>query len=223
MDFTLKCEKEEDGRWVAGVPELPGALSYGESSSDAMSKALRVLTERFENGKCEPLSIRFFFPNNNKSEIALGRCIELMKRYLGSKKKNHALSDGAQVITLILTVITPVLLLLPFDGQRVKIFAAATSALAAISTGWLSICGWRETYLRSGYTYHVLNSEMNRYLAQASDDYVNPDRERAAQNFSRRIEEIYMAEVNDWRSALERIEQKRPPDDGTGGPPGANG
>jgi predicted RNase H-like HicB family nuclease len=55
MDFTLECEQEDDGRWIAEVPELPGVLAYGSSSSDAMSKAevlaLRVIAERLENGE----------------------------------------------------------------------------------------------------------------------------------------------------------------------------
>ena len=59
-----------------------------------------------------------------------------------------------------------------------KILAATTSAGAAISTSLLSIYGWRETYVQSGYTYHALESEMNRYLTQASDDYANYDKEK---------------------------------------------
>ena len=39
MNFTLECEQEEDGRWIAEVPELSGVLAYGSSSADAMSKA----------------------------------------------------------------------------------------------------------------------------------------------------------------------------------------
>jgi predicted RNase H-like HicB family nuclease len=39
MNLTLECEQEEDGRWIAEVPELPGVLAYGSSSTDAMSKA----------------------------------------------------------------------------------------------------------------------------------------------------------------------------------------
>jgi predicted RNase H-like HicB family nuclease len=37
MNFTLECEQEVDGRWIAEVPELPGVLSYGESALDAMA------------------------------------------------------------------------------------------------------------------------------------------------------------------------------------------
>ncbi|MCX5958277.1 MAG: type II toxin-antitoxin system HicB family antitoxin [Cyanobacteria bacterium] len=66
MNFTLECEQEVDGRWIAEVPELPGVLSYGDSAADAMSKAeilaLRVIAERLENGDSEPVSISLSLP-----------------------------------------------------------------------------------------------------------------------------------------------------------------
>jgi len=66
MNLTLECEQETDGRWIAEVPELPGVLSYGNSASDAMSKAevlaLRVIADRLENGDSEPVSISFLLP-----------------------------------------------------------------------------------------------------------------------------------------------------------------
>ena len=66
MNFTLECEQEDDGRWIAEVPELPGVLSYGESALDAMAKAevlaLRVIADRLEHSESEQLSISFSLP-----------------------------------------------------------------------------------------------------------------------------------------------------------------
>jgi len=66
MNFTLECEQEVDGRWIAEVPELPGVLSYGTSAAAAMAKAevlaLRVLADRLENGESEPVNISFSLP-----------------------------------------------------------------------------------------------------------------------------------------------------------------
>ena len=66
MNFTLGCEQEVDGRWIAEVPELPGVLSYGDSAADAMSKAeilaLRVIADRLENGDSEPVCISLSLP-----------------------------------------------------------------------------------------------------------------------------------------------------------------
>jgi predicted RNase H-like HicB family nuclease len=66
MNFTLECEQEIDGRWIAEVPQLPGVLAHGSYSADAMSKAevlaLRVIADKLENGESEPVSIRFSLP-----------------------------------------------------------------------------------------------------------------------------------------------------------------
>lgn len=66
MNFTLECEQEVDGRWIAEVPELPGVLSYGDSAANAMVKAeilaLRVIADRLENGESEPVSINLSLP-----------------------------------------------------------------------------------------------------------------------------------------------------------------
>jgi predicted RNase H-like HicB family nuclease len=66
MNLTLEFEREEDGRWLAEVPELPGVLAYGLSPSDAMAKAqalaLRVLAERLEHGEALPLDISMSLP-----------------------------------------------------------------------------------------------------------------------------------------------------------------
>ena len=66
MSFTIEHEREEDGRWLAEVPEIPGALAYGATASEAMAKvealALRVLAERLENDEAGPQSISIAVP-----------------------------------------------------------------------------------------------------------------------------------------------------------------
>jgi predicted RNase H-like HicB family nuclease len=61
MDFNIECEREEDGRWLSEVPQLPGVLAYGATQDEAMAKAevlaLRVLAERLEHGDNRPHSI----------------------------------------------------------------------------------------------------------------------------------------------------------------------
>jgi predicted RNase H-like HicB family nuclease len=32
VTFTIELEREEDGRWIAEVPALPGVLCYGAGS-----------------------------------------------------------------------------------------------------------------------------------------------------------------------------------------------
>lgn len=61
MNFKIEHEREEDGRWLAEVPELPGVLAYGATADEAMAKAevlaLRVLAERLEHSEAKPQSI----------------------------------------------------------------------------------------------------------------------------------------------------------------------
>ena len=53
--FTIETEQEEDGRWIAEILEIPGALVYGNSQKQAITKvqalALRVLADKLENGE----------------------------------------------------------------------------------------------------------------------------------------------------------------------------
>jgi len=53
--MRIEIEKEDDGRWIAEVPELPGVMAYGNSRNEAISKAealaLRVLADRLEHGE----------------------------------------------------------------------------------------------------------------------------------------------------------------------------
>ena len=65
MKFLVEIEKEEDGRWIAEIPELPGVMAYGKTSAEAAGKAqalaLRVVAERIEHGEegAELLNISF--------------------------------------------------------------------------------------------------------------------------------------------------------------------
>lgn len=35
MNFHIEYEREEDGRWLAEVPEIPGVLTYGATAEEA--------------------------------------------------------------------------------------------------------------------------------------------------------------------------------------------
>jgi predicted RNase H-like HicB family nuclease len=56
--IRVEVECEVDGRWLAEVPVLAGALAYGQSREEAVAKAealaLRILAERLEHGEPTP-------------------------------------------------------------------------------------------------------------------------------------------------------------------------
>ena len=55
MTFHIEFDREDDGRWIADVPELPGVLAYGSTQEEARAKAealtLRVLADQIEESK----------------------------------------------------------------------------------------------------------------------------------------------------------------------------
>jgi predicted RNase H-like HicB family nuclease len=58
MKMNIEIEREEDGRWIAEVPDLPGVMVYGRTREEAMAKvealALRVIADRIEHGEAIP-------------------------------------------------------------------------------------------------------------------------------------------------------------------------
>jgi predicted RNase H-like HicB family nuclease len=53
MVFSIELEREDDGRWLAEVPALPGVMCYGADRDEAVARvqalALRVIAERLEH------------------------------------------------------------------------------------------------------------------------------------------------------------------------------
>ena len=58
MTLGIELDREDDGRWLAEVPDLSGVLCYGETRADAVARvqvlALRVIAERLEHGETGP-------------------------------------------------------------------------------------------------------------------------------------------------------------------------
>jgi predicted RNase H-like HicB family nuclease len=65
MTYSVEIEREEDGRWIAEVPDLPGALAYGATPGEAKARvqvlALRVVAERLEHGETDPDDLTITF------------------------------------------------------------------------------------------------------------------------------------------------------------------
>ena len=65
MQLTVRLLRETDGRWIAGISELPGVTVYGVTPEEATVKAkvlaLRVIAEEIENGEvpAETDTLRF--------------------------------------------------------------------------------------------------------------------------------------------------------------------
>lgn len=58
VTLQIELEREADGRWIAEVTALPGALAYGDSREAAIAGvqalALRIIADRLEHGEEVP-------------------------------------------------------------------------------------------------------------------------------------------------------------------------
>ena len=63
--IRVEVEREEDGRLLASVPDLPGVMAYGATDDEAVRKvksiALQVLADMIASGEevPEPLKVLF--------------------------------------------------------------------------------------------------------------------------------------------------------------------
>lgn len=53
--MIVEVQREDDGRWIAEVPDLPGVMTYGQTRDEAVAKAkalaLRAMADRLEHGE----------------------------------------------------------------------------------------------------------------------------------------------------------------------------
>ena len=63
MNFKIEFEREDDGRWIAEIADLPGVLAYGATKEEAEAGvealALRVIADRIEAEKVGQKTINF--------------------------------------------------------------------------------------------------------------------------------------------------------------------
>jgi predicted RNase H-like HicB family nuclease len=63
--IRVELEREEDGRILASVPDLPGVMAYGVNEEEAMRKvksiALQVLADMIESAENVPEPLKVLF------------------------------------------------------------------------------------------------------------------------------------------------------------------
>jgi len=62
--FMVELDREKDGRWIAEIPSIPGAMAYGNTKRDALRRvysiALRALADALEQGSAPVSILRLF-------------------------------------------------------------------------------------------------------------------------------------------------------------------
>ena len=56
--MKIEIDREDDGRWIAEIPEMPGVMAYGVSRQEAITKVealtLRLIADRIDHGERIP-------------------------------------------------------------------------------------------------------------------------------------------------------------------------
>jgi predicted RNase H-like HicB family nuclease len=64
--LQIEIEREEDGRFLASVPQLPGVMAYGDTEESALRKvkaiALQILADMIESGEDLPQLLEVLLP-----------------------------------------------------------------------------------------------------------------------------------------------------------------
>ncbi|HYV36070.1 MAG TPA: type II toxin-antitoxin system HicB family antitoxin [Gemmataceae bacterium] len=67
MPLKIEIDREDDGRWIADVPELSGVMVYGNTREEAIQQvellALRVVADRLEHGEEVPEKVASWIAN----------------------------------------------------------------------------------------------------------------------------------------------------------------
>jgi predicted RNase H-like HicB family nuclease len=63
--LQVEIEREDDGRFLASVPDLPGVMAYGDTEETALRRAkaiaLQVLADMMESGDELPKPLQILF------------------------------------------------------------------------------------------------------------------------------------------------------------------
>jgi predicted RNase H-like HicB family nuclease len=65
ISLAIEYYREEDGRWLADIPALPGVTAYGRTKKQATAAvqvlALRLIADRLEHGEAVtgPMDVSF--------------------------------------------------------------------------------------------------------------------------------------------------------------------
>jgi predicted RNase H-like HicB family nuclease len=65
LTLAIEYDREDDGRWIADIPALPGVLVYGTTRDEAEQRvkalALHVLADKLEHGEIDASAVAPLF------------------------------------------------------------------------------------------------------------------------------------------------------------------
>ena len=141
-------------------------------------------------------------PFEEREADALRRCDTQIEWYSTHSTRAWRWFTLVQSAAVALAAATPVLILWSSLPKAVQ---ALPAALASVAAGLAGTFRWLQNKGRWSYAAEALKSERVQYDTRTPPSY-GPELEQdeALSRFVRRIEEISMTEVSEWRSDLSR-------------------
>jgi Protein of unknown function (DUF4231) len=134
-----------------------------------------------------------------RREAAVKRAGEQIRWYSRYSVSSGVLYRVFQTLAVVLSAITPVLILWT---ELSPVLQALPAAGAAISAALVGIYGWQENKARFAFTAESLKSELVQYETRTGP-YTGTE-EQALNRFVGRIERIGMDETAQWRTSYTR-------------------
>ncbi|MEE8566362.1 MAG: DUF4231 domain-containing protein [Candidatus Bipolaricaulota bacterium] len=136
-----------------------------------------------------------------KCEKALKHCQAQIDWYEKVKIKHRLAYQTSLIATIVLSGITPILIL---TGDLPALIQALPAALVTVIVSLSGIFQWKENYLRFAYTSQALKSEKIRFETRTSKEYnLKLMDTTALDRFVTRVENITMGEVGEWRALMQ--------------------
>ncbi|MGA3025662.1 MAG: type II toxin-antitoxin system HicB family antitoxin [Bryobacteraceae bacterium] len=71
---SIELDREDDGRWIAEIPELPGVMAYGAKREEAIGAvqrlAVEVVADRIAHGELPDASFNLAFAVVSRGETS---------------------------------------------------------------------------------------------------------------------------------------------------------
>jgi hypothetical protein len=133
-----------------------------------------------------------------RRQTALADCQTMIDWFNRNKRRARNFFYISQVCTIVLSALTPVLILW---SDIPKAAQALPAAIASIAAALNAVFRWREHWVIRAHASEALKLEMLKFKTRTSEEYMaGLDDQKALSNFVTRIESLSMNEVSEWRA-----------------------
>jgi hypothetical protein len=134
-----------------------------------------------------------------KYEKALDHCQEMIDWYNKQKFWQRVYYQVSQILTILLSGITPILILV---DQLPELIQAIPPAIVTILVGLGGIFQWKENWLQYAQTHEELRSEKLKFETRSREYGIRLNATTALDRFVTRVSDITLGEVSEWQERM---------------------